>query len=72
MFCSNCIKLVFLPIKKKCIKCQGAVDKNISVLCETCSGREKICASCLKKFYTGLDSPHNKHMLSGCKACGRK
>lgn len=71
MYCLNCSKLVFLPLNKKCIKCQGIVKNNISVLCETCSSQEKICSSCLKKIYQTIDNPHMRHILSGCKACGR-
>lgn len=71
MLCSNCIKLTYLPLDKKCIKCQGAIAKNISVLCEACSAREKICEVCLKKFFGIGDNPNNKHLLSGCHSCGK-
>ena len=66
MYCSNCSKLSILYAKKKCFKCQGDVFINISILCEPCSLREKICAACLKK-----NNVSNKVRNRGCKSCGK-
>ncbi len=48
MFCANCSKLSIIYLKKVCMRCQSEVLNNISVLCETCSLRDKICSACLK------------------------
>ena len=50
MLCVNCAKLVLLNLNKKCIKCQGSVFNNLSILCESCSAKEKQCSVCLKKI----------------------
>lgn len=69
MLCTNCSKLALLYTKKSCIKCQGDVLNNISVLCETCSNVDKVCAVCLKKVQTYLV---NKLKNGGCSACRNK
>lgn len=69
MFCSNCAKLAILHTKKICIKCQGEIFNNLSVLCETCSARDKVCAICVKKTQNLLAA---KLATSGCVPCGRK
>jgi hypothetical protein len=72
MLCPSCNKLVILNSKKKCIRCQGVVQQNIAILCESCSAVSKSCAICLRKIYKNLDNPIYKNMGSGCKSCGRK
>jgi hypothetical protein len=50
MLCPNCMKLAMLHSNKICVRCQGQIINNISVLCETCSNKEKQCSVCLKKI----------------------
>lgn len=69
MFCPNCSKLAILHTKKTCIRCQGEVFNNLSVLCETCSGTEKICSICLKKTQNSLAA---KLATAGCGPCRAK
>lgn len=66
MLCSNCAKLARLYTKKFCMRCQGEVLINISVLCEFCSSTEKMCSVCLKKIV-----PPTSHVNKGCN-CGKK
>lgn len=65
MLCYNCNSLSFLFTKKKCVKCQGEANTNLSVLCESCSSKNKVCAFCLKK----IEPIRNK---SGKCNCGSK
>ena len=69
MFCPNCAKLALLHTKKNCIQCQGGVFNNLSVLCETCSVTEKVCAICLKKTQNSLA---DKLKNAGCGPCRSK
>ena len=64
MLCATCSKLVFLNLKKTCIKCQGDVFFNLCVLCESCSTIGKQCTVCLKKI-----QPVNSR-YKGC-GCGK-
>jgi len=64
MLCPNCTKLAFLQTNKKCMRCQGAVFNNLSVLCEFCSNTEKLCAVCLKKVISQVE--RNKGRGCGC------
>lgn len=65
MFCPNCSKLTILHTKKSCIRCQGEILNNISVLCEFCSLRDQICSACLKKVNKSTGPRHR-----GCN-CGK-
>lgn len=67
MMCFNCSKLSFLNTKKTCIRCQGEVFNNLSVLCEHCSSSERQCSICLKKIISQTD----RNKQRGCN-CGRK
>ena len=68
MFCSNCVKLVYLHTKKKCVRCQGEVFNNISVLCTKCCTAEGVCSVCLKKQNLATFNPANAK--KGCRSCG--
>lgn len=61
MLCTNCSKLSSLYTNKRCMKCQGDVIINISVLCEFCSLRDSLCSACLKKI--------NRNQNSGNRGC---
>ncbi len=69
MLCGNCSKLAFLNTNKNCIRCNGDVYNNISVLCETCSNTEKVCSVCIKKTQ---NISHIKFVKAGCHSCGSK
>ena len=69
MFCSNCAKLAYLHTKKKCVRCQGDVFTNISVLCTRCATAEGVCAVCLKKKPLATSNPAN-YGKKGCRSCG--
>lgn len=69
MLCINCSKLAFLHTKKKCIRCQGEVLNNISVLCEFCSKSDNVCSVCLKKTNNSFADKLSK---SGCGPCRAK
>lgn len=64
MLCPNCTKLAFLQTNKKCMRCQGGVFTNLSVLCEFCSNTEKLCSVCLKKVISQAE--RNKGRGCGC------
>lgn len=68
MFCDNCLKLAAIFTNKKCIRCQGNVIKNISVICETCSNQAKQCSACLKKINNNAGK---KYYYGGCASCRR-
>lgn len=63
MLCPTCSKLLLLHTTKNCIKCQGLVLNNLSVLCDSCSTTEKQCAVCLKKVILSTKQPRD----CGCK-----
>ncbi len=65
MMCIVCSKLAFLYTKKPCIRCKGDVIASISVICEMCSFKEKVCTVCLKK----VQNPASQ--TGGC-GCGKK
>jgi hypothetical protein len=69
MLCVNCSKLSFLNTKKHCIRCDGDVYNNISVLCEICSNTEKVCSVCIKKTQ---NISKIKSFNVGCHSCGSK
>ena len=52
MLCTNCSKLALIQSNKSCIRCQGNINNNISVLCDFCSASDQKCAICLKKIIT--------------------
>lgn len=66
MFCANCSKLSILYTNKKCSRCQSDVFNNISILCEPCSLRERVCSACLKKVNISTGTKKR-----GC-GCGKK
>ena len=66
MMCQNCSKLSILHTNKACMRCQGSVINNISVICEICSASSKQCTVCLKKVQSV-----NKARGGGCN-CGKK
>ena len=35
--------------KKPCHRCQKDVHINLSVICEDCSTKDKVCSACLRK-----------------------
>lgn len=67
MLCLNCSKLAYLHTKRVCIRCQGEVLNNISVLCEFCSKTDNVCAVCIKKIPTATDKKN-----IGCGPCSAK
>lgn len=67
MICHNCSSLSFMYTKKKCVRCTGETITNLSILCEACSLKDKICAVCLKKIV-----PQNKRVVTGKCNCGGK
>lgn len=68
MLCQSCSNLLFTYTNRKCLRCQGNALTSISVLCETCSNKDKICAVCLKKTE---NSTAKKISSGGCR-CGKK
>lgn len=68
MLCNNCVKLAYLHTKKKCVRCQGDVFENISVLCNRCSVAEGVCSVCLKKKGLATPNPAN-YKKGGCRSC---
>jgi hypothetical protein len=66
MLCPNCSKLTYQYLNKKCLRCQGGVLNTISIICETCSARDKQCSACLKKVD---NSAVKKNYYGGCGAC---
>jgi len=68
MLCTNCIKLAFTNVNKNCVRCQGQVIINISVLCEFCSTTNKQCSVCLKKII----SVEQRNSKKGCGCGGKK
>lgn len=73
MLCSICSKLLRLATNKKCVKCQGSVYNNISIICDICSQNEKACSACLKKVYNNpIENPNYHSKTTGCKSCGQK
>jgi len=66
MLCFNCNSLSFTYTKKKCARCQAETTTNLSVLCENCSNKDKVCAFCLKKV-----EPIRKRASGRCN-CGGK
>jgi|WetSurMetagenome_2_1015567.scaffolds.fasta_scaffold292045_3 hypothetical protein len=69
MFCPNCSKLALLYTKKPCIRCQGDVMNNLSVICNFCANTEKVCSVCLKKTQ---NSQADKLKTAGCGPCRAK
>lgn len=65
MICSSCSKLSFVYTTKKCVKCSGEAITTLSILCDTCAKKDKVCAVCLKK----VDSTPIRNKLGGCR-CG--
>ncbi len=63
MTCSNCSKLSFMTANKECKKCKLAVHNNISIICDDCSQKQKMCSVCLKKI------PAISKREYGCGAC---
>lgn len=67
MLCSNCSKLANVASNKKCIRCQGNINNNLSVICDFCSSTEKQCSVCIKKIITAEQRSAGR----GC-GCGKK
>ena len=67
MLCPNCAKLAALKTSKTCLRCQGPVFVNISVLCDNCSSGAKQCSVCLKTIVSEAERAANR----GCN-CGKK
>jgi hypothetical protein len=65
MFCPGCSRLALLQAVKKCVRCQGAVNINLSVICDSCSTIAKQCAVCLKRIVTTAE--RNAGRGCGCK-----
>lgn len=70
MFCDSCSKLSILNTSKKCMKCQGAVNNNISVICNACSEKNQSCSACFKKILPKFGHPTYKHGKP-CNSCGK-
>ena len=68
MFCDTCKKLAYLYTKKTCMKCQGAVNISISIMCDSCSATAQSCSACLKKIHS---QSINKIASPGCRSCGK-
>lgn len=68
MLCPNCSKLAILYTNKRCLHCQSIVLQNISVICESCSTKNKKCSACLKNIN---NSQNTKHYYGGCGSCRR-
>lgn len=66
MLCKTCSGLAFTYLNKRCVRCQNTVNINISSLCGTCSAKDQVCSSCLKKIV-----PENQRKTGGC-GCGSK
>jgi hypothetical protein len=66
MLCDTCSKLFFIFKNKNCMRCNGLVMINLSVLCDFCSATEKQCSFCLKKVISQQD----RNINSGCN-CGK-
>lgn len=66
MFCNACNKLMVKYGDKKCLRCQGKITTNISVICDQCSNNDKQCSACLKKIQL---QPKKR---AGCGTCGGK
>lgn len=69
MLCPSCTKLAHVPYSKKCIRCNGIVHTNLSVLCDVCSQINKQCAVCLKNVIPDAVRAARK---GGCGCSGRK
>lgn len=63
MHCQNCSRLNFLFTTKKCHKCSSEVHENLSVICTSCSEKDKICSVCLAKII--------QVRSKRCSACGK-
>lgn len=70
MLCDSCNKLAILYTSKTCMKCQGSVTQNISVICDSCSNSNQTCSACLKRLVK-KDAPL-KSQPPGCRSCGKK
>ncbi len=68
MFCQSCSSLSFLYTKKKCVRCTGEINNNLSIICDSCSLKDKACSVCLKK----TDGFSNKNKNIGNCRCGKK
>lgn len=71
MFCNQCTKLAILNTNRICMRCQGAINNNLSCICDKCSLEQSLCSICLKKIDINViqnKTPRRK----GCKACGQK
>ncbi len=68
MFCPSCSSLALLFTKKKCVRCHGEINNNLSIICDACSVKDKVCAICLKK--TEIFSNKNNN-IGKCR-CGGK
>ena len=66
MLCDNCNKLAIVYTTKKCMKCQGAIFINISIICESCSAQNKSCSACFKKI-----QPLSNNRAKPCGSCGK-
>jgi hypothetical protein len=67
MICPNCLRLALLTANRKCMRCQGDVFNNLSVICDGCSDKDRQCSVCLKKIVP----PANRNKSQGC-GCGSK
>lgn len=66
MFCASCSKLAFMVnANRLCLRCNQHVNNNLSVLCESCSTQDSVCAVCLKKVNK------NPQLVRACKSCGK-
>jgi len=66
MFCASCMKLNRMTAERICLRCRSRVFYNISVICQNCATKERICSACLKKV-----NPVNPNPSRGC-GCGGK
>lgn len=71
MFCDSCSKLSTLYTNKKCMKCQGSIYINISIICDICSNENQCCSVCLKKTFKNFNSPIYRNKGKGCHTCGK-
>jgi len=64
MLCASCSRLAIMTANRKCMRCQGDIFNNISVICDSCSDKSKQCSICMKNI-----APKNR--ARSCN-CGKK
>ena len=68
MLCINCSKLAFVSSPRNCLRCNGTILNNLSVVCDNCSNSERLCSVCLKKM---ISPAVRNRSRSNCGSCGK-